>query len=317
MTSTPPRRLLALLATPPLFALALAGTSTAVASSVPDDSVPGSSLPGSDPGDSLVVVHGEGAADPRINLSDVPVAVGSVLHSVKTNDSSGEIHLSGQQTLDAVVAGTTTVEQTAEVIGVAPDGGFTVIRTVDAYGFVVTEGPSELGGFLQDDEELEPLVGIGLLQEYDADRILLSVSPADAGVTLTPDQEAAVAEILADGADQASLPDAALGVGATWTAYLQGSKGATAEFELVSLDAAEAGVDLVVEGDAASMIDPESPLEDVAGTVTGSGTMTVDLTNSLDTDSVLDLTVDMTGTTQGLTFAMTLDSTMSNDVTAG
>jgi hypothetical protein len=225
--------------------------------------------------------------------------------------------MSGAETLDATVAGTTTVEQTAEVTEVAPDGGFTVVRTVESYDFVVTEGPEDLGSFLQDDEELAPLVGIPLLQVYDADRVLLSAAPADPSVTLTEDQQAALDEIIADGADAARLPDADLGVGATWTAYLQGSKGATAEFELLSIDTTEAAVGVTVDADAASLIDPESPLEDVAGTVTGSGTMTVDLTNSLASDTTLALTIDMTGTTQGITFDMTLDSTMTNVVTAG
>ena len=299
----------------PLLTLAF-GAATVGASSVPDEPASGSSAPpGSDPG-TEIVVHDEGAADPRINLNDVPVIAGSVLHSVKTNESTGEIHLSGSETLDAEVAGTTTVEQTAEVTEVAPDGGFTVVRTVDSYDFVVTEGPADLGGFLQDDDELQPLVGIPLLQVYAADRVLLSVAPVDTSVALTPEQEAALGEILADGADSARLPDADLGVGATWTAFLQGSKGATAEFELVSIDATEAAINLTVDGDAASMIDPESPLQDVAGTVTGSGAMAVDLANSLGSDTVLDLSVDMTGTSQGFTFAMTLDSTMTNDVTA-
>ena len=304
-----------MLATP---LLALAATATiAAASTPPDNSVPGGSAPGADEG-SDVVIHDEGAGDQRINLSAVPVATtGSVLHSVKTNEGSGEIHMSGEETLDAEVAGTTTVEQTAEVIEVASDGGFTVVRTVDSYDFVVTEGPAELGGFLQDDDELEPLVGIALVQVYDADRVLLSVDPADPSVTLTADQQAAVEEILANGADQVQLPDADLGVGASWTAFLQGSKGATAEFELLSIDAAEATVNLVVDGDAASLIDPESPLQDVAGTVTGSGSMLVDRTNSLGSDTALDLTIDMTGTTQGITFAMTLHSTMTNEVTSG
>ena len=314
MTPSPTRRVLAMLAMP-LLALAATAT-TAAASTPPDNSVPGGSAPGADEG-SDIVIHDEGAGDQRINLSAVPVAAGSVLHSVKTNEGSGEIHMSGQETLDAEVAGTTTVEQTAEVIEVAPDGGFTVVRTVDSYDFVVTEGPAELGGFLKDDEELEPLVGIALVQVYDADQVLLSVAPADPSVSLTADQQAAVEEILADGADQVQLPDADLGVGASWTAFLQGSKGATAEFELVSIDAAEATVSLVVDGDAASLIDPESPLQDVAGTVTGSGSMLVDRTNSLASDTALDLTIDMTGTTQGITFAMTLDSTMTNEVTSG
>jgi hypothetical protein len=299
----------------PLLALAATAT-TAAASTPPDNSVPGGSAPSADEG-SDIVIHDEGAADQRINLSAVPVAAGAVLHSVKTNESSGEIHMSGQETLDAEVAGTTTIEQTAEVTEVAPDGGFTVVRTVDSYDFVVTEGPAELGGFLQDDDELEPLVGIPLVQVYDADRVLLSVAPTDPSVTLTADQEAALEEILEDGADSVSLPDAELGVGASWTSFLQGSKGASAEFELVSIDATEATVSLVVDGDAASLIDPESPLQGVAGTVTGSGSMFVDLTNSLASDTALDLTVDMTGTTQGITFAMTLDSTMTNEVTAG
>ena len=299
----------------PLFTLAVTGA-TASASAPPDSSVPGSSAPGS-PGDSDIVIHDEGAGDQRINLNDVPIAVGSVLHSVKTNESSGEIHMSGAETLDATVAGTTTVEQTAEVTEVAPDGGFTVVRTVDSYDFVITEGPEELGGFLQDDEELAPLVGIPLVQVYDADRVLLSAAPADPSVTLTADQQAAVDEIIDDGADAARLPDADLGVGATWTAYLQGSKGATAEFELLSIDAAAAAIGVTVVSDAASLIDPESPLEDVAGTVNGSGSMTVDLTNSLASDTALALTIDMTGTTQGITFDMTLDSTMTNLVTAG
>jgi len=315
MTPSPSRRVLATLATP-LIVLAATAT-TAAASTPPDNSVPGSSTPpGPAPG-SEVVIHDEGSGDQRVNLSEVPVATGPVLHSVKTNESSGEIHMSGAETLDAGVAGTTTVEQTAEVTEVAPDGGFTVIRTVVSYDFVVTEGPAELGDFLQDDEELAPLVGIPLVQVYDADRILLSVVPADPSVTLTADQEAAVDKILEDGADSARLPDAELGVGATWTAFLQGSKGATAEFELVSIDNAEAAISLVVDGDAASMIDPESPLQGVAGTVTGAGSMVVDLTNSLGGDTALDLTIDMTGTTQGITFAMTLDSTMTNEVTSG
>jgi hypothetical protein len=299
----------------PLIVLA-ANATTAAASTPPDNSVPGSSAPGPDEG-SDIVIHDEGAGDQRIDLSALPVAAGSVLHSVKTNESSGEIHMSGQETLDAEVAGTTTIEQTAEVTEVAPDGGFTVVRTVDSYDFVVTEGPAELGGFLQDDEELEPLVGVALVQVYDADRVLLSVAPADPSVALTADQQAAVEDILANGADQVQLPDADLGVGASWTAFLQGSKGATAEFELVSIDAAEATVNLVVDADAASLIDPESPLQDVAGTVTGSGSMLVDRTNSLGSDTALDLTIVMTGTTQGITFAMTLDSTMTNEVTAG
>lgn len=291
-----------------------ASSASVAASSVPDDSTPGGSTPtGTDPA-TEVVVHDEGAADPRINLHDVPVVAGSMLHSVKTNESVGEIHLSGSETLDAEVAGTTTVEQTAEVTEVAADGGFTVIRTVDSYDFVVTEGPPEVGGFLQGDDELEPLVGIPLLQVYDAHRTLLSVAPVDAAATLTPDQEAAIEDVLADGAD-AALPDADLGVGASWTAFLEGSKGATAEFELISIDATEALVNLTVDGDAAAMVDPESPLEDVSGTVTGAGSMTVDLTNSIASDTVLDLTVDMTGASQGLTFAMTLQSTMTNEVT--
>jgi len=312
---TPSRRVLAML-TMPLLTLAFAGATTAIASTPPDNSVPGSSAPAPAPG-SEVVIHDEGSGDQRVNLNEVPVAAGSVLHSVKTNESSGEIHMSGQETLDAVVAGTTTIEQTAEVTEVAPDGGFTVIRTVVSYDFVVTEGPPELGDFLQDDEELEALVGIPLVQVYDADRILHSVVPTDPSVTLTADQEAAVDKILEDGADSARLPDADLGVGATWTAFLQGSKGATAEFELVSIDETEAAINLVVDGDAASLIDPESPLQGVAGTVTGSGSMVVDLTNSLGSDTALDLTIDMTGTTQGITFAMTLDSTVTNEVTAG
>ena len=316
MMPPPSRRVIAMLATP-LFALTFAGASTAVASTVPDDSAPGGSTPpGPEPG-TEVVIHDEGTGDQRVNLNEVPVVAGSVLHSVKTNEGTGEIHLSGPETLDAEVAGTTTVEQTAEVTEVAPDGGFTVIRTVDSYEFVVTAGPAELGDFLKDDEELEPLVGVALVQVYDADRVLLSVTPADPSVTLTADQEAAVAEILEDGADSARLPDAELGVGATWTAFLQGSKGATADFELAAIDDAEATITLVVDGDAASLMDPESPLEDVAGTVTGTGSMTVDLTNSLGSDTALDLTVDMTGTTQGITFAMTLDSTATNEVTAG
>ena len=141
----------------------LGGASAAVASTVPDDSGPDSSSPtAADVAD--VVVTDEGAADPRINLAAVPVVAGSVLHSVKTNEGSGEIHLSGSETLDATVAGTTTVEQTAEVLEVAPDGGFTVVRTVDSYEFVVTEGPEELADFLRDDEELAPLVGVALVQ---------------------------------------------------------------------------------------------------------------------------------------------------------
>jgi hypothetical protein len=314
MTPSPSRRVLAMLATS-LIALATAAT-TAAASTPPDNSAPGSSAPAGDEG-ADVAIHDVGAGDQRINLSALPVAAGSVLHSVKTTESSGEIHMSGQETLDAEVAGTTTIEQTAEVIEVASDGGFTVVRTVDSYDFVVTEGPAELGGFLQDDDELEPLVGVALVQVYDSDRLLLSVAPADPSVMLTADQQVAVEEILANGADQVQLPDADLGLGARWTAFLQGSKGATAEFELVSIDAAEATVNLVVDADAASLIDPESPLQDVAGTVTGSGSMLVDRTNSLGSDTALDLTVDMTGTTQGITFAMTLDSTMTNEVTAG
>jgi hypothetical protein len=316
MMPSPPRRALAML-TMPLLALALAGATTASASTIPPDPVPGSSTPTEPAPGSEVVIHDEGSGDQRVNLSEVPVAAGSVLNSVKTNESTGEIHMSGAETLDAVVAGTTTVEQTAEVTEVAADGGFTVIRTVVSYDFVVTEGPAELGDFLQDDDELEALVGIPLVQVYDADRILLSVGPTDPSITLTADQEAAIDKIVEDGADSAQLPDADLAVGATWTAFLQGSKGATAEFELVSLDAAEATISLVVDGDAASLFDPESPLQGVAGTVTGTGSMVVDLTNSLGSDTAVDLTVDMTGTTQGITFSMTLDSTMTNEVTAG
>jgi hypothetical protein len=316
MMPSPSRRVIAMLAAP-LFAVALAGATTAAASTVPDDSGTGSSTPpGPAPG-TEVVVHDEGTGDQRVNLNAVPVVAGSVLHSVKTNEGSGEIHMSGQETLDAEVAGTTTVEQSAEVTAVAPDGGFTVIRTVESYEFAVTAGPAELAEFLKDDEELEPLIGIPLVQVYDADRVLLSVAPEDPGVALTAEQEASVDKILEDGADSARLPDAELGVGATWTAFLQGSKGATADFELAAIDEAEATVLLVVDSDAASLLDPESPLEDVAGTVTGTGSMSVDLMNSLGSDTALDLTIDMNGTTQGITFAMTLHSTTTNEVTAG
>jgi hypothetical protein len=312
MTQPVPPRAFALLAT---SFFVLGGSATVAASTVPDDSTPASSSPSVAQGTDVVVTD-EGAADPRINLDAVPIVAGSVLHSVKTNEGSGEIHLSGAETLDATVAGITTIEQTAEVLEVAPDGGFTVERTVDAYDFVVTEGPEELADFLRDDEELAPLVGVALVQVYDADRVLLSVEPADPSVTLTADQEAAIAEIIDEGADAVQVPDAELGVGATWTSFLSGSKGATAEFELLSLDATEATIGLTVDGDA-SLTDPESPLQNVAGTVTGSGSMTVDLTNSLAADSTLELSVDMTGTTEGFDFAMTLDSTTTNVVTVG
>jgi hypothetical protein len=302
-----PRRAIArALPTPVLVVALLAGGSVA-ATSPPDGSDP----PDGPDGASTVVVLDEGKGDERYELQ-APMVAGTVAHQVKTTTTAGTLTLTGSQSLDATVEAITTVEQTAEVTAVDPEGGYTIERTVDSYDFVVSEGPLDLADGFKADEELEPLVGVTLEQRYEASGQLVSIEPAR-GVTLTADQEAALDTLIDEGSDRTLLPDVAVGVGAVWVANRPGgpTAGGEARYELVSIADGLATIEVTFEGDPASLDSLLAPaFDDITGSFSGAGTLTTDIDNPLASTFDFTLAIDVTMT--GAPGEMTMDATSTS-----
>jgi len=273
----------------------VAVSGSAAATTVPDDDA------------SDVVIVDEGTGDERLDLN-APMVVGTTANAVDTSRTSGMLQVTGAQNATEEVDVTTTVEQTVEVVDVAADGGYTMIRTVDSYDATVTSGSAETGDSFKNDEELEPLVGVSLEQTYDATGQLLTIQPV-AGTTLTADQQASVDVLLDQGTDQ-PFPDVAVGAGAVWTAEMPDSGGATATFELASILDGTAEIQLSFEGDPTEMAGlVPSGADDVSGTMDGSGSYTVNVDNRLDTSSEFTLLLDLTMTVQGAELTMALEMT--------
>ena len=247
------------------------------------------------------------------------MVAGSVLHSVKTNEGSGEIHLSGLR--DARRRGGRHDHRRADRRGHRgrarrrvhghPNRRFVRIRRDRRPGR--TRRAS-----CKDDEELEPLVGVALVQVYDADRVLLSVAPVGPERRVDgrsgscgrgdPRGRCRLRPLARRRAGRRrDLDRVPAGLEGRDRRIRTGRRSTTAEATITSSSTATRRASWIPSRHSRTSPAP-SP---------GPGSMTVDLANSLGSDTALDLTVDMTGTSQGFTFAMTLDSTPTNEVTAG
>lgn len=277
---------------------------SAAATTIPDDD------------SSDLVILDEGKGDERLDLN-APMIPGATAHAVDTTRTTGTIQASGAQNLDEAIDVTTTVEQSVEVTDVAADGGYTLTRTVDSYDVTVNSGSPAIADSFKDDEELEPLVGVGLEQTYDVTGQLLDIVPT-AGTTLTPDQQGAIDVLLDEGTERTPVPDVEVGVGAVWEAQMPDTGGAIARFELESILDGTAAIQLSFEGDPAEFegLAPAG-FDEVSGTMIGGGTYTVNVDNRLDTSSEFTLQLDLTMTGQGVEMAMDIETTNTRVVTLG
>lgn len=287
-----------------LGAVTVVASGSAVATTVPDDDEPPE-----------IVILDEGKGDELFDL-DQPMVVGTTAHAVETTATAGSIEVTGAQTLDAIIDVTTTIEQSAEVTAVEPDGSYTINRVVDSYSFVVTEGPRDVADGFQDSEELEPLLGIPLVQRYDADGRVVSIEMAS-GVAPTEIQQESIDELIEDGSDRPQFPDVAIGVGAVWTSEMPGTDGnATARFELTSIENGVATIELTFEGDPTSFDSITPPgFDDVVGSMTGTGTYVANIENPIDSTFELAIRLDLTLSGEDLEMALVMDSTTTRVIT--
>lgn len=280
---------------------------TVVATSVPDDSTPD---------EGSVVVLDEGKGDERFDLRPAMIA-GTVAHSTETTITSGRMLLEGPESLDSPLDTITIVEQSAVVDSVAPDGSYVVLRTVDSYEFVVTDGIDSVADGFKSDEELEPLVGVTLEQHYDAEGRLVDVVPPT-GVTLTSDQQASIATILEEGARRPPFPDLEVGVGAVWTATLPtgDSAGGDARYEVVSITDGTAIIEITFRGSPESLEAMRTDaFDEITGQLSGEGTLTADTANPMASTLSMDLSIDVTLTGDPGVLTMQVESSSSQEVT--
>jgi hypothetical protein len=290
-------------------AAAIAGVGAApVANAVSDD-------------DRIVTVTNEGDPTNRVMLSTTPAVgdaarLGRDVRSIVTAEST-ETSMS----LDA--SSRTHVQRHVAVQSVDPDGEYATLVTVESFDQTVDDRfgvRDDFEGFFPTD--LTPIVGVTLVQHYDAGNLLEFAEPAT-GTSLTPEQDDVV-DTLPDESVEFPLitPDTPVGQGATWVVSPPEPFAAMSPFavgyELISVKGDRFLVDMSFQFDLAELGDlmfmpPE--VEELSGEMTGGAQFSSIFDAPLLTSTSFQMRMDMAMSVEGVDLSMTLDYLLDETAT--